>query len=70
MTLKKLNVRKDLLSLLFGCSYHSIISHPSRQGFQNGSYDLLRHLTVPAISVQPAETTRLKIIQLSDNSIL
>lgn len=69
LTSRKPNVRKDLLSLLLGCAYHSIIGHPSRQGFQNGSYDLLWHFTVPAISVHPAETTRLKIIQLSNNSI-
>lgn len=69
ISFRKPNVRQDLLSLLFGCTYHSIISHLSRQRIQNGSYDLPGHLTVPAVSVHPAETTRLKIIQLNNNSV-
>lgn len=60
ITLRKPNVRKDLLSLLFECTYHSITSHPSRQGFQNRSYDLPEHFTDPGISVHPAENYRTK----------
>lgn len=66
--LRRPHVRKEL-PWLFGHAYHSISSQPSRQGIQHGSYDLPGHLTAPAISVCPAETTRLKIIQLSNNSM-
>lgn len=68
MTLRLSTVKKEF-PLLFWCACHSICSYPSRQGVRNRSLYLPGHLTVAAISVHPAETTRLKIIQLSNNSM-